>query len=61
MLKLIRKAIDEGVEALEEIDAKMKHLAEVKEQLKDEPPPLEISEPDMSNKEKVDNLTPEIP
>ena len=44
MLKLIRKAIDEGVEALEEIDAKMKYLAEVKEQLKDEPPPLEISD-----------------
>ena len=52
MLKLIRKAIDKGVEELEEIDAKMKYLAEVKEQLKDEPPLLEISEPDMSNEKK---------
>ena len=61
LLKLIRKAIDGSVEALEENDAKMKYLAEVKEQLKDEPPPLEISEPDTSNEEKVDNLTAEIP
>ena len=61
LLKLVREAIDGGVEALEENDAKMKYLAEVKEQLKDEPPPLEISEPDTSNEENVDNLTAEIP
>ena len=61
LLKLIRKDIDGGVEALEENDAKMKYLAEVKEQLRDEPPPLEISEPDTSNEENVDNLTAEIP
>ena len=61
LLKLIRKDIDGGVEVLEENDAKMKYLAEVKEQLRDEPPPLEISEPDTSNEENVDNLTAEIP
>ena len=56
LLKLVRKAIDGGVEALEQNDAKMKYWAEVKEQLKDEPPPLEISEPDTSNEENVHNL-----
>ena len=40
LLKLIREAIDGDVEALEENDAKMKYLVEVKEQLKDEPPLL---------------------
>ncbi len=58
MLKLIRKNIDEGVEAQEENDAKMKYLAAVKEQLKDEPPPLE---PDTSNEGNMDNLTVEVP
>ena len=61
LLKPIQKAIRGGVEALEENDAKMKYLVEVKEQLKDEPPPLEISEPEKSNEENVNNLTAEIP
>ena len=60
-LILVLTAIDRGVEALEENDDKMKYLAEVKEELKDEPLPLEISEPDTSNKENVNNLTAEIP
>jgi Arc/MetJ family transcription regulator len=58
LLKLIRKNIDEGVEAQEENDAKMKYLVTVKEQLNDEPPPLE---PDTSNEGNMGNLTVEVP
>ena len=58
LLKLIRKNIDEGVEAQEVNDAKMKYLITVKEQLNDEPPPLE---PDTSDEGNMGNLTVEVP
>ena len=48
LLKLIRKNIDEGVEAQEENDAKMKYLVTVKE-------------PDTSNEGNMGNLTVEVP
>ena len=45
LLKLVRKSIDKRVEAFETEGEKIKYLEQIKERVKDKPPPLEENSP----------------